>query len=218
MRRHQCTGENISPNDVNEEELCDIALSSGEQYCARVRIQPGGSSALGSKRRHFVSKEWRFWPTGSRRQRTTPGRHGPFSAFGLPSPRGRNLEKSYASATLRDKVRRACRANRRESGPWIGVIVDAIQYGISPREAHIRRLTVGAYCAYQPPRTGITTHTIFGSTMSQLVHEAINMAEIPRVETRTGANPAPHYHGPISFTDTTSRSPTAWPGRISICR
>ena len=42
--------------------------------------------------------------------------------------------------------------------------------------------------------------------MSQPVQEAINMAEIPRVETRTGTNPALRYHGgTISFPDTTSR-------------
>src|SRR5260221_10310270 len=71
--------------------------------------------------------------------------------------------------------------------------------------------------AYQPPRiTGghvislRTTRTISESPMFQSDPEAIDMAEIPGMETRTGANLALRYNGgPISFTDTTSRSLTA---------
>jgi len=41
-------------------------------------------------------------------------------------------------------------------------------------------------------------------------HEAINMAEIPVVETSTCTNPALRHHGgPICFTDIRSRSPTS---------
>ena len=61
--------------------------------------------------------------------------------------------------------------------------------------------------------------------MSQPFHETTNMAGILGVETGTGAPPAlRHYGGPISFTDTTSRSHTsvrakpATASRISICR
>ena len=59
MGRHQSVGEVIAPNGVNDEELRDAALSSGGQYCTHVRIQPAiycVSSALGSKKRRFVSK------------------------------------------------------------------------------------------------------------------------------------------------------------------
>src|SRR5712691_863297 len=74
----------------------------------------------------------------------------------------------------------------------------------SSRETHVTQSAHrGLTCQrLQPPRiTGTpiislrTTHTIFESPMSQSSAEAINMNEIPDVETGTGANPTPCYLG-----------------------
>jgi len=79
--------------------------------------------------------------------------------------------------------------------------------------------------AHNPDLISLRTHsTIFESPMSQPVHEAIDMAQIQGVETRTGASPLRCHGSPISFTDTMSRSPTSARAkpptarRIRICR
>lgn len=70
--------------------------------------------------------------------------------------------------------------------------------------------TVGATVTLRDNRHLLTHYPMSEFPMTQSGHQSINMAELPGVETRTGANPSlPSYENTIGLTDTMHRSPSA---------